>query len=69
MGYSLVEMAFLVEQGMEGFWTGGDKSQVDVGPEHQGADLKFGFVSPKLDNSARAFETIFSPSRPKDSFN
>ena len=46
-GYSLVEMAFVVGQGVisllgrcrrvEGFRTGGDKSQIDVtGLEHQG---------------------------------
>ena len=36
-GLSLVEMAFVVEQGVGGFWAGGDKSQVDAtSPEHQG---------------------------------
>jgi len=33
------------------------------------ANLKFGFVFPKLDDSARAFETVVFFSRPKDSLN
>ena len=42
------------------FWAEGDKSQVDVtGPEHQeGPDSSSVLFSPKLDDSARAFETL-----------
>ena len=35
--YSLIEMAFVVGQGVEGFRTGGDKSRIDTMVlEHQG---------------------------------
>ena len=50
---------------MEGFWTGGDKSQTDVtGLEHQHGTLSSVLFSPKLDDSARAFSFL----GPKDSF-
>ena len=54
---------------MEGFCTGSDKSQIDtMGLEHQGGTSISVLFSPKLDDSARAFETVVFFSRPKDSF-
>ena len=51
---------------MEGFWTGDDKSQIDAtGLEHQGGTQSSVLFSPKLDDSARAFETVVFFSRPK----
>ena len=53
LGYSLVEMAFVVQHGVGGF--------------RQGVVSPLG-RSPKLDDSARAFETVVFFSRPQDSF-
>ena len=51
---------------MEGFWTGGDKSQIDAtGLEHQVGTSSSVLFSPKLDDSARAFVTGVLFSRPK----
>ena len=65
-------MAFVAEQGLGDLGQRvrsplgrGDKSHR---PGESGQDLKFGFVFPKLDDSARAFETIVFFSRPEDSF-
>ena len=49
VGYSLVEMAFVVVHRVEVFWAGGGKSQVDAtGPGASGQDLKFDFVFPEV---------------------
>ena len=51
---------------MEGFWTGGDKSQIDAtGLEHQGGTSSSVLFPPKFDDSARAFETVVFFSRHK----
>ena len=51
---------------MEGFWTGGDKSQTDAtSMQRQGKTKVLFLFSLKLDDSARAFETAVFFSRPK----
>ena len=53
---------------MEGFWTGGDESQIDTTDlEHHGRTSSSVWFSPKVDDSAGALETVVFSSRPKDS--
>ena len=45
-GHSLVEMAFVVEQGVGGFWAGDGKFQVDATGGDIRVELKVGFGFP-----------------------
>ena len=65
-GHSLVEMAFVVEQGVGGFWAGDGKFQVDATGGDIRVELKVGFGFPRSEMTQQGhLRPLFSSLGPR----